>query len=242
MKRSILNKIVFLGLLLITSNVFGLTLLEIRDEVRLRIKDVGVGGQRQRFTDTQLNEFINQTHRDVVNVTWAVKKSVTIVLAANTTFYSMPTDFITVDRLVFDNRNFEEVSVQGLDSRFNNADWRTTPGAPEIYFRDEQKPDQIGFYPFPDDDGTSTGTVVMGYFAIAPDMTSDSDEPFDAINRLQQYSDLMIYEGAYKVFLIEGETNKALEYRQYYEARLELMVSLVGERPNWSPSFSSQRK
>jgi len=236
------RRVLFLGLLLLSSNVFGLTLLQIRDAVRLRIKDVGISSQRQRFTDAQLNEFINQTHRDVVNVTWAVKRSTTIVLVANTTFYAMPTDFITADRLVFDNRNFEEESVQGLDSRFNNADWRTTDGAPEIYFRDEQRPDDIGFYPFPDDSGNSTGTVVLGYFAIAPDLSSDSDEPFDSINRLQQYSDLLIYEPVYKVFLIEGEGDKALEYRQYYEKRLELMVSLEGQRPNWKPGFSSQRQ
>jgi len=214
----------------------------IRDEIRVRIKDVGTSGQRRRFTDVQLNSFINQTQRDIVNVTWAVKKSTDFLLVENTTFYTMPTDFITVERLVFENRNLEESSINGLDSRFNNADWRTTDGFPEVYFRDTQRPDEIGFYPFPDDSGNSTGTVVMGYFAIAPDLSSDTDEPFDAINRLQQYGDILVYEPVYKVFLIEGEPDKALEYRSYYEARLELMVSLEGQRPNFKPGFSSQRQ
>ena len=238
-----MKKLFFVILLVFPLNlVDALTLSEIRDGVRLRIKDVGTSGQRQRFTDAQLNEMINQTHRDVVNVTWSVKKSTTFALTANTTFYTMPTDLITIDRLVFKNRNLEESSVQELDSEFNNADWRTTDGEPDRYFRDAQRPDQVGFYPFPDDSGTSTGTVVMGYFAIAPELTSDTDEPFNGINRLQQYSDLMIYEAAYKVFLIEGDTTKALEYRQYYEARLELMVNLEGQRPNYKPGFSSQRQ
>ena len=104
-----MRKLIFLVFLLSTSNVFGLTLSEIRDGVRLRAKDVGVSGQRRTFTDAQLNGFINQTQRDVVNVTWSVKKSTDIILVENTTFYTMPTDFITVDRLIFDNRNLYEL-------------------------------------------------------------------------------------------------------------------------------------
>lgn len=237
-----MRKLLFVGILLLSSNAFGLDLSGIRDAVRLRVKDVGVSGQRQRFSDTQYNEMINQTQRDVVNVTWAVRKSSTIVLSTGTTSYAMPSTFITVDRIVFENRNFEEVSVKGLDSRFSNADWRTTGGVPQVYFRDESVPDEIAFYPWPADDQVSTGTVILGYFAIADDMSADNDEPFNGINRLQQYSDLLVYEPVYKIFLIEGQMEKAIEYRQYYEKRLELMVSLEGQRPNFIPGFSSKRQ
>lgn len=237
-----MRKLFFLGFILLGSNAFALDLSGIRDAVRLRIKDVGVSGQRQRFSNTQIDELINQTQRDVVNITWSVKASTTIVLSTGTTSYAMPSNFITVDRLVFENRNLEEVSIAGLDSRFNNADWRSTGGVPEVYYRDTKLPDEIGFYPWPADDSTSTGTIVIDYFAIATDLSADSDEPFNSINRLQQYSDLMVYEPVYKVFLIEGQMEKAAEYRQYYENRLKVMVDLEGQRPNWFPSFSSRRQ
>ena len=217
-----------------------LTLSEIRTEVRLRIKDTST--TRQRFSDTQINNIINQTHRDVVNLVWPIHKTQTISLVANTTYYTLASDLIQIERLRYDNRNLDEVTPTKLDSDYENSRWRELSGIPKAYFQEPGQPEQIGFYPYPNGNTGSTEDAILTYFAQANDLSSDSDEPFNAIDRYLGYSDLLIYEPVYKIFLIEGELAKAQEYRGYYESRLELMISLTGERPNYNPSFVGQRK
>jgi len=235
-----MKKLIFFCCLLLAPSLHSLDLGEIRDEVRLRIKDVGISSTRQRFTDAQLNNFINQTHRDVVNFTWIIKKEVDIELVVGTTYYSLPSDYINNERVRFRNRNFNQTTVEELDSKFRNSDWRSTSGFPTNYFIEESLPNYVGVYPYPNT-SSSTGTLTMDYIAQANELTSDSSEPYNEIDVYQQYADVLIYEPCYKVFLIEGEAEKALEYRQYYESRLQLMNSLIGKRPNYKPGFGGNR-
>ena len=235
-----MKKLIFFCCLLLAPNLFALNLGEIRDEVRLRIKDVGVSGSRQRFTDAQLNDLINQTHRDVVNFTWVIKKSTDIESSVDTQSYALPTDYITSDRVQFRQKNIDETTTEALDGKFNNGSWRTSTGYPKNYYYEETDPGYIYLYPYPSS-SASTGTITVEYVAQADTLSSDSDDPFNGYVTLQQYADLLIYEPCYKVFLIEGEGEKALEYRRYYESRLELMNSLIGKRPNYKPGFSSNR-
>lgn len=215
-------------------SVKALTLSSIKTEIRIRIKDTS--SSRQRYSDTQLLNMINQSQRDIVNFTWLVQKSTSFALVSGTTYYSLPTDIIQINRVTYKRQKLPQGTLTSLDSRFNYSSWQLTSGTPDTYFQDPAQTDKIGFYPFPN--STSTGTVNILYTAQAADLASDSDVPFNSLSRWLPYNDLIIYDVCYKVFLIEGEPPKVTEYRNYYETRLKQIIDLIGKNPDYVPGVS----
>lgn len=230
-----MKKLLFL--LLISNPIYALNLSDIRDEVRLRVKDDGVS---TRFTDIQIDSLSNEGQRDIVNATWVIKKSTSISLVSGTTFYSLPTDLIAISRVTWRNRNIYEATLTKLDSDFNNSAWLDTGGPPRNYYQDMTQPDMVGFYPWPNS-SSSTGTVVINYFSQGTNMSSDSDVPFNAEERYKPYHDLIVFYDCYRLHLLEGEVDRATLYRQEYESRIVLMRDRVGSIPNFLPSFSGTR-
>lgn len=237
MKKKLLLFLALWGLLLPVTHA--LTLLEIRTEVRLLIKDAST--TRQRYTDAQINSFINEGQRDVVNNTWCINKLTTIPLVAGTTFYSFPVDLLAVQRVTREGRNLPETTLLKLDADFSNGAWQSNGGIPQSYYQEAgisgDSLHKLGFYPWPNS-VSSTGTVVLFYYALPTDMSSDSDTPFNAQYRFLSYSDLLSYFASYRIYLLEGENDKATVYRQEYESRLQVMNQRVGSRPNYNPSVS----
>lgn len=235
-----MKKIFFFLLLIIPfRGASALSLSDIRTEIRLRIKDSDA--VRRRYSDTQLNNIINQTQRDVVNVSWIIKKSTAIPLAINTTYYSFPSDIIAIHRVTFRNANLPEATLQSLDSRAEFGAWATQYGLPTDYFQDPAQPGKIGVYPWPQT-VSSTGTLSIIYYSQGTDLALDADFPFNGDSRYLPYDDLLIFEPCYKIFLTEGDATKAGEYKAYYEARLQILLAAVGNKPNFLPGFSAQRK
>lgn len=216
-----------------------LTLSEIRTEIRVLIKDTDA--TRRRYTDGQLNSLVNQAHRDVVNHTWMIKKNTEIELTAGATHYSLATDTIQIQRVTWKFRNLKETSLEQLDSRFSYGDWYSSGGSPDSYYQDPARPDQLSIYPWPNS-SSSTGTVRINYFAEAPTLSADSDTPFNADSRHETYHDLLINWPAYKVYLVEGDINKAASYKALYDEKLTLAVQQIGSNPNYKPSFGGQRQ
>lgn len=233
-----MKKLLFLGLFLISIPASALTLSEIRDEARLRVKDGGTSSPR--FTDAEIDALSNEAQRDIINMTWMVQKSTDFVLVSGTTYYDVPEDLIEISRLTWKNRNLYEVTLVKLDSDFNNSPWLNSGGVPQYYYQDTANYGRIGIYPFPNSTA-ATGTVVMNYYARVADMSADSDEPFNGSDRYTSYHYLIIYYVCYRIHLLEGEVNQAAVYRQEYEARLEKARNTIGSRPAYIPGLSGTR-
>jgi hypothetical protein len=233
--KKTLAALLFLAAVSFPSDSFCLTLSELRTQIRIRILDTN--SSRQRYTDAQLNALINETHRDVTNFSWVVRKSDDFELSAGTTFYSVQADLLHIDRVTWRRRNIPEATFTSLDSAAEFGDWGLAAGPPQSYFQDPSQPDMIGFYPWPNN-SSSTGTVVVYYAAQANSLSSDSDEPFSGEDRYQTWADILIYEPSYKIMLIEGEDTKAGEYKAYSETRLRNMMEKLGLRQNYIPGVA----
>lgn len=216
-------------------SVQALTLSEIETEIRLRIKDTHTS--RQRYTSAQLTNLVNEAQRDVINNTWAIRKSTEITLIINTTYYSLPEDLIAIERVTYDRRNLPEATLISLDGESGNGAWENTGGRPQKYFQDSAQTDSIGVHPWPNS-VTSTGTIRINYWAQAEDLVDATDEPFNGAFRFKPYTDLLILYPVYRVYLIEGEVDKASLYRQEYESRLAIMNERIGSKPNYNPGLS----
>lgn len=234
-----MKKLFYVLFFFISVNASALTLSEIRTNARLLIKDSS--SSRQRYTDAQLNKFINEGQKDVINNTWVITKSTTITLLNGTTYYSIPSDTLSVYRVTRERKNLPETSLQKLDGDSSNGSWASSGGTPISYFQDPSQTNKIGFYPWPNS-SSSTGTVTFFYYAQGTDLSSDSDEPFNGEDRFTPYHDLLEYFVAYRVYVLEGEADKATLYRQEYENRLMLMAGRIGMRQNYLPSFSGGEK
>lgn len=211
---------------------------QIITEARVRIKDTST--TRQRYTDAQLTNIINEGQRDVVNNTWCIEKTLTFNTVAGTTYYALPTDYIVVNRITSNYLNTPETTLIQMDSLNGNTSWETQANRiPQAYFIDHSQPNNmdIGIYPYPQDN-LSTTTIRMKYEAMVGDLVNPTDLAYSGEYHLQTYADLLTYYTAYRIYIIEGEADKATAYGQEYAARLKVMDANVGKKPNYNPSFS----
>lgn len=213
-----------------------LTLSQIQTEIRVRVKDTFTG--RQRYSDTQLTALINEAQRDVINNTWVVTKSTSFATTLGTTYYTIPSDVLAIQRVTSSFLNIPEATLIKLDGDNGNSAWELSSGKyPQFYFQDYAQSNKIGIYPWPLD-ATSTTTVKIIYSSQVSDLASASDVPFNGESRYLSYDDLLIFYPAYRIYLIEGEQEKATIYRQEYESRLQVMVQAIGKKPNYNPGVS----
>src|SRR3990167_432364 len=78
-----------------------LTYSELRTHTRLLISDSGTATSRLRFTNTQVNNFLLECHRESVAAAWPIIKTTSIELVAGTTYYSMPNATLAIKRVTW---------------------------------------------------------------------------------------------------------------------------------------------
>lgn len=211
-------------------------------DVRVRIKDTST--TRQRFTDSQIQEFFAEGQRDIVNKTWCVYNSTTFVSLQNTTYYALPSDAIIPYRVTYGQIVLPESSLFQIDSLNNDVNWGTQGGLPQMYWTEYSHPAtattpyttiQIGLYPFPITN-TTTASVHVAYYALPADLVNVTDVPFNGETRLQPYHYLLVLFATIRVYLIEGEMDKVDSYEKEYDDGLQAMANVVGQKPNFLPS------
>ena len=236
-KKKVFSFIFFLTCL--APRAHSLALSQLLTEIRVRIKDTSTS--RQRYTDTQLTNLINEAQRDVVNVTWPIESTQTFVTVAGTAYYALNTDMIVISRVTSASTVLPETTLIQLDSVNGSSPWSTLSGTfAQNYFIDRSQhsssQDMIGIYPIPKDN-KSTTTITVYYYQQSLDVAVSTDVPFHNIARLQTYDDLLVYYPSAIVYTIEGEADKSKAYMDLYTARLQNMYQAIGKKPNYLPSF-----
>jgi hypothetical protein len=206
-----------------------LTLSEIRTEARTMALDTGT--TRRRFSDTRLNAFINEAQRQTVTESRPILRSTQIELVVGTTFYSLPSDFLQVNRVTLDYDTLYELTPEANDK---TSRWETTASEPTHYFINFSSRTKIGFYPWPDS-VSSTGTVRVEYFAQTTDMSADSDQPYNAITELIPYHYGLAYFAAARMSAVDGKVGLATLYFAEFRATIDRMKSEAKSRPSYRP-------
>ena len=222
-----------------------LTLSDIETAVRRNIRDTSSTAAQQRYTDTVLDAIINEGQREVVNFTWCVQTSTSRVLSSQTTYYSLPTDLISIEMVTFrdsTNQTIELDEYSEAKAYSEEGDFeRSSSGAPDHYFVRYSTSGgnalEIAYLPVPTT--SSTGTVRVLYNVQATDLSSDSDVPFDGLNHLYQYHVTLVYYATYRIKLMEGMADEAALYIKLYEAAIATMKDRLGRAPNYSPNVKA---
>ncbi len=206
-----------------------ITLSTLRADCRILVKDGGT--TRNRFSDAQLLRFINEGQKDLVQYAKPIRKSFQFELVSGTTYYALPSDYLTVVRLTRSYQVLPEVSIQNLDK---SLQWQTVAGLPINYYVNHSSRTLIGFYPFPNST-SSTGTVRVEYTAQATDLSSDSDLPFNSVTELQPYAYLISFYCAYRASLIDSQIAQAQAYYAEFKRGSDMLASDAFSRPNYRP-------
>ncbi len=220
-----------------------LTLSEIETQIRRNVRDTAASGNR--YTDAILDAWINEAQREVVNLTWCVETSTSYVLAAATTYYALPTDFIAAKLVTFkdarqqvielDEYSFRKVYQEEADFELSSA------GAPDHYFirypGDSDDNLEISYVPVPTTQ--STGTVKVWYVYAPADLSSDADVPFDGFNHLKPYHYALVAHVTAKIKAIESKYEEAAFYLKEWERYVNTMSARFGASPNYRPSVQA---
>src|SRR3990167_3837539 len=213
-----------------------LTLSGIRTLTRTLVNDSGTS--RRRFSDSQLNTWINEAQRQVSARTYCIEISTSFELVSGTTYYATRSDFLSVRRLTYKYFELPETTPAALDGRATI--WETSKGGPINYFVRFSSRNMIGFVPFPNA-VTDTGTIRMDFYAYASDLSAGTDTPFNAINELTVYHESLAFYAAGIAAAIDGRTDIAGLYFQRYETTIKLMEERCRARPNYTPGLTGSR-
>ena len=226
-------------LLFLTSNIYGLTLGNIRDESRALLHDVSTDTAKQRWSNTRFNFVINQGQREMCDVVWSVHNSTTIALLKDTTYYTLPDDLYAIERVVYNGVTvLTEKTITSFDR--DDTSWlATSTGTPENFYVsvDNKK---IGFYPVPDN--SALANIYIDFIKIPSDLSSDSDIPFDNVFKYKSYHHLLIY---YTVAMINLEESNQTwkDFYYLYDLGLKRMAEKIGIYPSgYTPTLKFQRE
>jgi hypothetical protein len=145
-------------------------------------------------------------------LTLCVEKTVTLNLAATTTWYSILNDFALTDyllplRVLYNGARIKPATLNQLSCYGN---WRTAPGVPRYYF--QQGLDLFALYPQPRASDPLTGALQLTYAAVPPQLVNAYDLP-----AVSEECQPWIVDGAtYIVRLNEGEA-EANVTQPYFE-------------------------
>lgn len=239
----ITRRLAFLLILLMPVWARALTLSDIETQVRRDVHDNGSVGN-QAYADATLLTWINDAQREIVNLTWCVETSTSYVLTAQTTFYSLPTNFIALRSgaaVTFtDSANqtylLQEFSQQKIYESEPDFE-HTSVGPPTHYFTrfpgTSATALQIAYLPVPTT--TSTGTVRLSYYYMPADLASASDIPFDGFKHLVPYHWAIVDHVTAKIKALESKPDEATLYMNEFTRVITTMTDRLGRAPNGSP-------
>jgi len=247
--RRLLQTWTFL-LLIFLSITWGhaLTLSGIRTDIRRAVDDNPSDSSFRRYSDTLLLNLINEAQRDVQrNIGDLADKTTVYILAPRTTYYDLPTDVIHIKQVYFTDKSnqlteLDELSQKSLYDK--NPAWDRTPGQPNSYWVSQATQPQnqasavsrISYIPIPTH--LSTGAVTIWYSYIMPDLSADSDVPFDNRRNLYSYHDALVYYVTVRIKVFENKATEAAAYQQFYANVLNAMKGSLGMSPNYTPGIA----
>lgn len=187
------------------------TASDLTTEVRVLIRDPSETG-RTRFSNTQILTFLNEAQKDAIGYTLCIRKEYSFDSVSGTVYYSLPEDYISIDRVLSDGTRLEPKTLLKLDQE--DTTWESDSGTATAYFTNYSSRTKIGIYPYPAS-ATSTSTIKVEYYAQIYDM-STSSEPFNGISDFTPFHQMLSYYAAAQLLYIDGVNTTADRYFNRY--------------------------
>ena len=144
---------------LTSDGCFALTTAQVITRARSYLRDTSSDTTRQQFSDATLLGWVNDGTQEANSYSWVLRSSMTFTLAAATTEYALPDNFLATWRVEFSGRKIDQTSINELDTL--SIGWKSARGPPQKYYLYTSTATWIGFTPVPT--SASTGTVAIYY-------------------------------------------------------------------------------
>lgn len=211
------------------------TLVDIRNEVRRKINDPSNVYSTNRYSDSDLNYYINQAQKEICLETQCLRSYATATLTAGTTDYYLPTNCLGIDRIEAFGTLIQETDIKDLD-RDDDGWFTVDPDSPTYYYPNKGL-QTIGFYTAPE---YTSATVELWYTKIPANMTSDTDEIFNSDPKLNEFQYVLVLAAISHILFIEADP-RWTTIEQKYVALLDTLRKLWNYRPNYNPSIKIRR-
>ena len=228
-----------------------LTLSQLETQTRTLIRDTSADTNYQRFSNAQIDSFLNEAHRQIQNDSWLYQGSFNMGLTAGRIEYPLPADYISTIRVTISSMAITQVSFQGLDGS-NGAsygtgnpgyNWTVAIATPTEYFIDSfvsGTPSNIGFFPTPKFT-TSNNAIFVQYVRQVPLLVNPTDVPFAGNSELLPYHDALADFAASRCWQLLGRADMATYLMTMYSSRAAAARANLNKQPNWQPGASGDR-
>lgn len=217
-----------------------LSLSQLETQTRVLLRDTSADVAYQRFSNSTIDSFLNEGHRQMQNDSWLYQGSIALNLVAGQQEYALPADYITTVRVTISSVPLTQVSFQGLDANYTN--WTVVQSTPTQYFIDSfvtGAPDNIGFYPTPKIN--STGSVFVQYVRQVPSLVNPTDIPFAGNSELLPYNDALADFAASRCWTLLGRNDLAGPMMAMYTSRASQARANLNKQPNFQPGMQGDR-
>ena len=229
---------------------WGLTLSQLETQTRVLLRDTSADTNFQRFSQAEIDSYLNEAQRDMQNQSWLYQGSFTMDLTSGTIEYALPADYITTIRVTVGSMSITQVSEAGLDGGNGGQDagsvgmnWTVSLATPTAYFIDSfvsGGASQIGFYPNPKYT-TSGGAVFVQYVRQVALLVNPTDVPFGGNSELSPYHDALADFAAGRGWQLLGRSDLSSFLMGLYGARATQARANLNRMPNFTPGASGDR-
>lgn len=192
---------------------------------------------RQRFSDSQYTTWLNDAQRQAVATTHCLRQSLNFTLLPGTTYYSLPANYLAMERATIGQKYIQQMSQNALDGR--SRGWEAASGYPTYYFNPVSSPTLVGFAPWPAQ-STDTDTVKMDFDVQAADLVNSGDLAFNGNPKMADYNQALPYYAAALASTVQGQAGRAQSYMSVYGAVVKTMSARCLEMPAYLPSAVGQ--
>lgn len=167
-----------------------------------------------RYSASQYNDALNRAQEQFAmdsRCLW--KDAPTYTVVDGTAAYSLPTDFLWEEKVVFKGLQLKAVSRETLEFYKRSDRWDDDSGTPLYYIIDpEEARKQITLFPIPGA-ADAGANLVLTYYPLPTTMSSDSDNPLNGVSFLTQYHIAIAAYGAWLLALYETMTPEVMAKR-----------------------------
>ena len=228
-----------------------LTLSQLEAQTRTLIRDTSSDTNFQRFSNAQVDSFLNEGLRQLQNDSWLYQGAFSMDLTSGTLEYPLPADYITTVRVTISSQAITQVSFQGLDGQNGGSygagspgfNWTIALSTPTEYYIDSfvsGTPSYIGFYANPKYT-TRGGAVFVQYVRQVPLLVNETDVPFNGNSELLPYHDGIADFAAGRCWQLLGRSDLASSFMAMYTARAAQARANLNKQPNFQPGASGDR-
>lgn len=162
-----------------------------------------------------------------------LQQSLVFQLVPGTTYYSLPTNYLAIQRVTIGSKWLSQMSEAALDGR--SRGWEASSGYPTYYFVSISSRGLVGFAPWPAT-SSDTDTVKVQYDIQSNDLVNGTDIPFNGVNELVQYHYGLPYYAASIMSAIDGQSARSTSYMQIFQLAAAAMTKECNDMPGYRPS------